>query len=120
MGDYFEIIKSEEAENSYLATIKLDAAHAIFKGHFPENPVLPGVCQVQILNSTLDKITGKTYFLAAASSLKYIQVINPETNPMLQLEVSFVEKDDFVEVKSVFSFDKIIFSKFSATFKLLD
>ena len=32
------------------ATVLIDKNHPIFKGHFPEKPVLPGVC----LNAQMD------------------------------------------------------------------
>ena len=36
------------AANTYLCTLTLNAEHPIFKGHFPNNPVTPGVCMMQI------------------------------------------------------------------------
>ena len=39
------------AANTYLCTLTLNAEHPIFKGHFPNNPVTPGVCMMQIVKN---------------------------------------------------------------------
>ena len=46
------------AANTYLCTLTLNAEHPIFKGHFPNNPVTPGVCMMQIVKNLTVQITG--------------------------------------------------------------
>ena len=43
----------EGDSNKLSAMIRLNPSHEIFKGHFPGNPILPGVCVVQILKEIL-------------------------------------------------------------------
>ena len=47
-GLYSELSKST-ADASVDVQIKIDNNHQIFKGHFPDNPVMPGVCLLQIM-----------------------------------------------------------------------
>ena len=35
--------------SKYSVSLRLESSHDIFKGHFPGNPVLPGVCQVEMV-----------------------------------------------------------------------
>ena len=35
------------AEDRLAFRVRLDAAHPVYAGHFPGNPVLPGVCTLQ-------------------------------------------------------------------------
>jgi 3-hydroxyacyl-[acyl-carrier-protein] dehydratase len=46
-------------ENSNKIVIKLNTSeHQIFKAHFPNHPILPGFCHIEILSNILkDKIT---------------------------------------------------------------
>ena len=39
------------AEDRLAFRVRLDAAHPVYAGHFPGNPVLPGVCTLQIVGS---------------------------------------------------------------------
>lgn len=44
----YQILKSEKNESGFAYSIQISDKHPIFKGHFPESPVLPGVCILQI------------------------------------------------------------------------
>ena len=41
-----------------IAQISIDRDHTIFKGHFPGNPVMPGVCMIQIIKELTEEATG--------------------------------------------------------------
>lgn len=42
---------TETGANKHEATIDINPAHEVFKGHFPDNPVMPGVCMMQIIKA---------------------------------------------------------------------
>lgn len=80
-------------KNKREITIQLtDASHPIFKAHFPNNPILPGFCHIEILSAILeDKITKVnflklqqktvpketiTYTLAKKSNKRVIKITN--------------------------------------------
>ena len=44
----YQILESGNNESGFTYTIQISDKHPIFKGHFPESPVLPGVCILQI------------------------------------------------------------------------
>ena len=69
----------------YKVDISLDPAHDIFKGHFPGNPILPGVCQVEIVRELAEIILEKKLMLTQASQIKYMNLINPLSDPLLQV-----------------------------------
>jgi 3-hydroxyacyl-[acyl-carrier-protein] dehydratase len=63
-------ILREGDSNKLSVIIRLNPAHEIFKGHFPGNPLLPGVCVVQILKEILMNQLDKKLILNYASSIK--------------------------------------------------
>jgi 3-hydroxyacyl-[acyl-carrier-protein] dehydratase len=75
---------SEDRE-ALSATIRLQKDHPVFKGHFPGNPILPGVCTVQIIRELLEKMTGRELRLSKAVNIKYLGFISPVTTPEVQL-----------------------------------
>ena len=55
LDDFFTIIDLEKTDESVISNIKIDPSHKIFEGHFPGNPITPGVVQVQLVKEILEK-----------------------------------------------------------------
>ncbi len=75
----------------YSVILALDSSHPIFEGHFPGNPILPGVCQVEIVREIAEEILGLELLLSQASQVKYLSLINPLDNPVISLNLKFGE-----------------------------
>ena len=71
----------------YSVSITLDETHDIFKGHFPGNPILPGVCQVEIVREIAENILENKLMLTQASQVKYLNLLNPLADPLLQFNL---------------------------------
>jgi 3-hydroxyacyl-[acyl-carrier-protein] dehydratase len=69
------------------AYILLNREHPVFKGHFPGNPILPGVCTVQIIRELMEMALEKELLLTKAGNIKYLGFINPVTTSAVQFEV---------------------------------
>ncbi len=74
------------------ATLRLNAAHPIFEGHFPGKPILPGACQLQMIQEMLSGITGKDYRLQKATTIKFITPIDPRQNETIRLDLQYAEE----------------------------
>ena len=58
LSDGFFSVDGVKCENDLLTfLIRLNPDHTIFKAHFPGSPILPGVCQVQILTDPMENTT---------------------------------------------------------------
>ncbi|WP_175416248.1 3-hydroxyacyl-ACP dehydratase [Aggregatimonas sangjinii] len=101
------------------ATVKLNAAHDVFKGHFPGNPILPGVCAIQMIKELTEEATGKTLFLSVASNIKFMAIINPEKNDTIHLVLHLSEDDNQIKVKNTVSFEETLALKLNASFKIV-
>ena len=117
--DLYAIQSFEFEDHTLRATIKLNQEHAIFEGHFPGNPVMPGVCMIQIIKELTERAVEKELFLSIASNIKFMALINPEKNATLQLILVITEADEVVKVKNTTSFNDTLALKLSATFKVI-
>ena len=90
MNKLYRIIKRDYDYNSGVlnSVIELDKAHGIFKGHFPGNPVLPGVCTLQIAKELLCGALGKDLRLAKSSNIKYPGFISPLVTPQIHFHIT--------------------------------
>jgi len=62
--------------------------HPIFEGHFPGNPILPGVCTVQIVKELLEMEVKKELMLKKAGNIKYLGFINPLATPEVHFQLA--------------------------------
>lgn len=102
--------------NKYEAQIVLDAKHEIFKGHFPGNPVMPGVCMMQIIKEITEQIIGYSVTLTQSNNIKFMALINPEVNPLLRLEFEIIEADNKIKVKNTTHFNDVTALKLSSIY----
>ena len=113
----YTIVEFYYDEQEVNATIQLNKDHDIFKGHFPGNPVMPGVCMIQIIKELTEKATAKKLFLSVSSNIKFMALINPEVNAILKLSISVSEEGELIKIKNTSSFEDTVALKLSATFK---
>ncbi|MGK6343097.1 3-hydroxyacyl-ACP dehydratase [Chryseobacterium sp. DT-3] len=118
LTDFYILESYEKAENgSFTAYIHLNKDHDIFKGHFPGNPVTPGVCMMQIVKELTEEFTGSKLFLKTASNVKFMAIINPYETPDLKLQLDITEDEEDVKVKNATSFGETIALKMSVSYK---
>ena len=120
LNDFFKIIETDYSKDnpgSFKVTIELNDRHKIFKGHFPGNPVVPGVCMIQIVKEILSKLLNKNLYLSEGSNIKFISVIKPEINEIFNIEYNIKLENDIFRVSAVISFEERIFFKFKGIFR---
>src|SRR5690606_34915961 len=116
----YKITANEKTAEGISAAVLLNKDHAIFKGHFPGNPVMPGVCMIQIIKELTEEATGKNLFLAVSSNIKFMAIINPEKKLDFQLAIDITQENGEVKVKHSASFGGAVALQLSATFKIID
>jgi 3-hydroxyacyl-[acyl-carrier-protein] dehydratase len=77
--------------NKVVFFIELKPDHPIFEGHFPGNPVLPGVCTVEIIKELAGYHLDKSLMLKKAGTIKYLSFINPLINKAINVEIQCKE-----------------------------
>ena len=118
LNDFFKILSLKNITESELtADIKLNPGHKIYKGHFPGNPIVPGVVSVQIINEVLSEKLRIKLMTSKAKSIKFTSMINPNINPNLSLNIKYSEtKEEDFKVIAQINFKETIFLKFNGTF----
>ena len=76
-----------------MAEIELDPNHPLFEGHFPGNPILPGVCTVQIIRELLEQSLQKSLRMTKAGNIKYLGFVNPVNMPLLTFQLQIKSAD---------------------------
>lgn len=118
LNDFYRIndISSHVVGNKthIVVSLVIDKSHSIFKGHFPDMPVVPGVCMAQIIKEIVQLQFDKSYFISFASNMKFLSVLNPEKNGEINADVQVVSNNTAVEIDGKLFFGDIIFFKMKA------
>jgi 3-hydroxyacyl-[acyl-carrier-protein] dehydratase len=96
--DFFDFTEVSEEGNLFKTDIKLNTDHAIFKGHFPGQPVLPGVCMVQMVKEVVESMVNKKTRLLSAADLKFLSIIQPEEGKLIQMELKMTPDAENIKV----------------------
>ena len=122
LKDFYKVLSEEKTSDSkYTITILVNEKHEVFKGHFPGNPIMPGVCMIQIIKELTEKITQETLMIQTLANVKFMALINPEKNPELRLELDITTtEDNLVKVKNTTYFNETIALKLSNVYKKLE
>lgn len=85
----YTIVSLTTSGGKIVAELQLDKSNGIFKGHFPGQPVLPGACMLQILKEVLEAALDKKIRLKKADQMKFLSIIDPSANALLQLNAGY-------------------------------
>ncbi|MHA7057014.1 3-hydroxyacyl-ACP dehydratase [Aquimarina sp. M1] len=116
IADLYKIKVDVVRDGIQTTTIALNPNSSVFKGHFPGNPITPGVCTLQIIKELTEKRLGCSLFMKKASNVKFMAVINPEKTPDLIITNDFTDGEDEIKVKSIVKYDDTIALKVVVTF----
>lgn len=97
--------------------MSIDPASPVFEGHFPGNPVLPGVIMVEAVRQGLSEVMGETLRLHASQAIKFLAVINPTCHSEVMLSCSMVEEGAGVKVDAQIFHEATVFFKIKAVFR---
>jgi len=119
LKDFYKVQSLDKtADQKYLAVILINEKHEIFKGHFPGNPIMPGVCMMQIIKELIEEVTGSSLIMQSLSNVKFMALINPEVTPELQIELDITVNDDqTIKVKNTTTFNETVALKLGSVYK---
>lgn len=95
-------------------TVRFDAGHPVFKGHFPNRPVVPGACLVQIAEELASSALGGHVRFMGLTGLKFRQLVTPEQQIVYCLDF------DNKSVKVKISLTEQTCAQFTASYMRLD
>lgn len=93
-NDFYYITDILYSETLPKYRIRLNPRHNIFKVHFPGNPIVPGVCQVKIISELIEKYLGRRVVLSGIKNIKYLSVIIPSDDEILDIVFQKISIDE--------------------------
>ncbi|GAB2693596.1 3-hydroxyacyl-ACP dehydratase [Mucilaginibacter koreensis] len=115
-GALYRIVDLQATEGNIDVQLSFNPSHAIFGGHFPGQPVVPGVCLMQMVKEVLELAITQQLQLKKADYLKFVMPVVPVEDEVLVLKVKYsTVEDELVKATAVLSKDAVYF-KFQGVF----
>ena len=89
---YYVVNRHLVDDEQWRLMIKFNTSHPVFDGHFPDHPIVPGACLVQIAQELTSVLRQEPIRFAKISNLKFRQPIVPS------MEVVFVIQDTHYKI----------------------
>jgi len=98
--------------------INLNVNHSVFEGHFPDQPVLPGVCQIEIITQLLESTMDKTLTLVKSKNIKFLKMIDPHVINELTIDTKVIANEgDIIKISSNIQSHEGVCLKLKAEYK---
>lgn len=122
LENFYKVMTTKDAEdpNIKLIEIEINKDHQVFEGHFPGNPVMPGVCMLHIIKEITEGLVGRSLFMEQCTNVKFLSIINPQLDSRLWLEIAINEDGEKVRVKGTTKFQDSIALKLSVVYRLMN
>ena len=93
--DEIDTIYSQAEDNGDgSCTFSVPGDFSGYRGHFPGNPILPGIVQLSFIRRLAERRLGIPLRLAGVRRIKYLRLITPDLPVTLTLELEPAEKED--------------------------
>jgi 3-hydroxyacyl-[acyl-carrier-protein] dehydratase len=101
----------------FKARITLLPDHPVYKGHFPEIPIAPGVCLTQVIKEILSAQLQKPLVMVAADNIKFLVLIDPRQHSSFELNFQLSEDNHGLSASCSYVNGTTTFLKFKGKFR---
>ncbi len=96
----------------HLVPVTLNPAHPIFSGHFPGQPVLPGVCMLEMIQEILEEFLQQKFRISKAPLIKFLSMIIPDKDPDFTIELQYEMVNGIIQARGKIFREQVIFMKY--------
>lgn len=116
LNDFYSVLSFEMSSDKLESDIEINATHKIFAGHFPGQPVVPGVCMMQIIKESAEHFKGYALVLEKVQDMKFLAVIDPSQNNKVKISAAFAEEGERLSVNATITHEETVHFKFRGSF----
>jgi 3-hydroxyacyl-[acyl-carrier-protein] dehydratase len=113
----FKIKQISAIENTFHYSAEIDNAHPVFKGHFPDTPVVPGVCTMLMLKQCIADAIACEVKYDYIKECKFLSVITPLHHKLLDVHITLKENEEGLHVVSEVIYEETKMLKLKAILK---
>lgn len=90
INNFFKIKEHTQENESTLFIIELIKNHPIYDGHFPGNPIVPGVCSIEMIKECAEFILNCSLYFDSIEQCKFLSPIDPIKTETLTIALKLI------------------------------
>ena len=98
--NYYKINDVVKEEGRTIFQISLNPACKVYEGHFPGEPVSPGVCNIQMIKECAEQVVGKPLLLNNLQQCRLTTLVTPLVHPQVEVTIALEEKGETYKLKA--------------------
>ena len=91
--NYYTVLSRQHQEDADVFHVSMNADCAVYKGHFPGEPISPGVCNIQMIKECLEEVVGQRLLLDTIQQCRLTTLVTPIAYPELDVRIQVVKRD---------------------------
>lgn len=119
LKEFYSVVDSGKTETEFVTEIRINKDHDIYRGHFPGLPVTPGVILMQLFKEEAERQTNKKLQLEQASNVKFMSVVDPNTEAHFFLHSEIQQEKDIVKLKGIARHNGNISLKINSVYRVV-
>ena len=104
LNDFFQISDLKSEPGQIRCVVRFHAGHELFQGHFPNQPVVPGVCSMALVKNLLEAAVGGPLLLQRSGNVKFLQLLLPHNEP--EVSIAFEQKETGIQANATFTLEE--------------
>lgn len=97
---YYKINGIVKEEGKTIFHIALNPDCGVYEGHFPGEPVSPGVCNIQMIKECAEQVVGKSLFLSNLQQCRLTTLVTPLVHSQVEVTICMEEKGGAYKLKA--------------------
>lgn len=85
---YYKVIHTDGEGLNAVFRIAILPDCEVYRGHFPGNPVCPGVCNIQTIKECAMRLTGRKLFISTIRQCRLTAVASPSVCPEVDVTIN--------------------------------
>ena len=99
--DYYTIKNvGKQEDGATLFHVSLRADSAVYQGHFPGQPVSPGVCNIQLIKECAEQVVGKPLLMNNLHQCRLTTLVTPLDHREVEVRLFLEEKEPGYKLKA--------------------
>ncbi len=91
--DFYSVLSSEKDDAGGVYRVSINEGCHVYKGHFPQEPVSPGVCLVEMVKECAEDWLDRPVFIGKIKRCRFSNKISPKAVPEADVVVSLTPPD---------------------------
>ncbi len=92
--NFYTISRQSKDSDGYVFDIELDEKCPVYQGHFPTEPIAPGVCNIQMIKECAEYAIQQKLQLKVLQRCRFLKLITPQNNRNITVKMTINTSDE--------------------------